>query len=82
MDKRRTILGALYVARDQYKKDAQMARHPVESRLAPGWERVAKQFDQQAKDCETLIDQMEDDDDYEEPYVLRDSGREDFHSDG
>jgi hypothetical protein len=63
-----TIANALRVARDRYKQDAvqcRLARDEEKAEQnAPAWagaayERLAKQFDQQAKDCDALFQSID-----------------------
>lgn len=88
-----TIANALRVAADQYDKDAKTSRAPYEEASAPvepGWQRVAEQFDHQAKECRALADRLDDvgdgedeDENASEAYGRRAADyREDFHSDG
>lgn len=46
------IVNALRVASEQYRKDAEIAR-------AANHERMARQFETQADDCDALLDRME-----------------------
>ena len=47
------VRSALEIARDQYRKDAEVCR------AEPGHDRMAEQFEKQAADAERLIEQID-----------------------
>lgn len=50
-----TIVGALRVAREQYLQDKRDLSKPNQP---AGYERLAKQFDKQAEDCDALLERI------------------------